>query len=89
MRLLTSKDGDILSYFEKIDESQIGIQAYSLIRNFFDNQEVLADRGKVKEPSPLEPNFDFCKTFKKIRKNSGFHPNLRTADLHDLFFTQP
>ena len=46
MRLLKSKDGDLLSYFDKIDESQNGIEG-SPLNKILDNHEVAANRGKV------------------------------------------
>ena len=48
-------------------------------------QEV--NKGKIKGQLPLENIFGFCKSFKKITKNIGFHIKFRTADLQDIMFT--
>ena len=39
------------------------------------------NKGKIKGQLPLEHIFGFCKTFKKVTKNLGFHITFRTADL--------
>ena len=51
------------------------------------NNHDLANRGKIKGQLPLEHIFGFCKSFKKITKNLGFHIKFRTADLQDIIFT--
>ena len=51
------------------------------------NNHVLANKGKIKGQLPLENIFGFCKSFKKITKNLGFHIKFRTADLQDIIFT--
>ena len=48
-------------------------------------QEV--NKAKNKGQLALENIFRFCKSFKKITKNLGFHITFRTADLHDIIFT--
>ena len=45
------------------------------------------NKGKIKGQLLLENIFRFCKSFKKITKNLGFHIIFRTADLQDIIFT--
>ena len=85
MRVLTSKDGDIISYFDKIDETQINNT--SLKNRLINNHTVAANKGKITDQLPLEHIFGFCKTFKKVTKGLGFHISFKTADLQDLIFT--
>ena len=40
-----------------------------------------ANKGKIKEYLYLEDIFGFCKTFKKVPKNLGFHITFKTSDL--------
>ena len=51
------------------------------------NNHDLADKGKIRGQLKLEDIFGFCRSFKKITKNLGFHIKLRTADLQDIIFT--
>ena len=68
MRGLTSKDGDIISYFVKIDETQIDDTA--LKQRLIENHTIAANKGKITGQLPLEHIFGFCKTFKKNNKRS-------------------
>ena len=55
-----------------------------------DNHNVVGqevNKGKIKGHLPLEHIFGFCKSFRKITKNLGFHISFRTADLQDIIFT--
>ena len=60
MTLSTSKDGELLSYFDKTDETRNGIKGYPLIKILFDIHEVAADRGRVKDHLAIEQIFGFC-----------------------------
>ena len=84
MRVLTSKDGDLMSYFDKIDETQI--DNTSLKQKLITNH-VAADKGKIVGQLPLEHIFGVCKIFKKITKGLGFQLTFKTANLQDLLFT--
>ena len=88
MRVLTSKDGDLLSQFDNINEGNgdADFDSTSLRRMLINNHD-LANKGKIKGQLPLEHIFGFCKSFKKITKNLGFHIKFRTADLQDINFT--
>ena len=45
-----------------------------------------ANKGKIKGHLNLEHIFGFCKTFKKITKNLGFHLTFKMNDLQDFIF---
>ena len=47
MRLLTGEDGCLISYFDEMDETQIGTQGSTLNRGPVDNHENVDKRGKV------------------------------------------
>jgi len=104
MRALTSKAGDLLSQFDKINEEIVlnndgtrdDAGTSDIIRNtclqkmLIDNHNVDGQDvniGKIKAQLSLEHIFGFCKTFKKVTKNLGFHLTFKTADLQDLIYT--
>ena len=92
MRVLFSKDGDLLSQFDNINEGNgdADIDSTSLKKMLIDNHNVVGqevNKGKIKGQLPSENIFGFCKSFKKITKNLGFHIIFRTADLQDIIFT--
>ena len=95
MRVVSSRDGDLLSQFDNIDE-KVGadedattdiIQDTSLHKMLIANHENGPNRGKIKGQLPLEHIFGFCKTFKKVTKNLGFHITFKTANLQDIIYT--
>ena len=90
MRSLTSKDGDLLSHFDNINEGSTAADFSStpIKQMLFDNHTVEVNRGKLKSQLPLEQIFGFCKTFKKISKNLGFHLTLKTNDLKSIISQQ-
>ena len=51
------------------------------------NNHIDANRGKIKGYLYLEDIFGFCRTFKKVTKNLGFHLILKTNDLQDIIYT--
>ena len=59
MRALTSKIGDLLSHFDKIDESEAEIENTSLHHHLFNNHDLPANKGKIKGQLPLEHIFGF------------------------------
>ena len=86
MRLLTSKDSDLSSYFDKNGESVINDD--NPLKNILINSHAIeANKGKIKGHLALENIFGFCKTFKKITKNLGFHLKYKMNDLQDIVFT--
>ena len=66
MTALTSNEGDLLSLFEKIDESEAQIENTSLKHLLIDNHDVAANKGKIKRILILELIFGFCRTIKKM-----------------------
>ena len=84
MGALTSKDGDLLSHFDNTDEIEDGSKNTSL-KQMLINNHTEAERGKIKGHLPLEHMFGFCKTFKKIIKNLGFHLTFRSNDLQEIY----
>ena len=86
MRLLTSKDSDISSYFDKNGESVLD-NDNPLKRILINNHPQEVNKGKIKGHLALEHIFGFCRTFKKITKNLGFHLIFKMNDLQDIIFT--
>ena len=97
MKVLSNKDDDLLSQFGNINENDIPLlerladlptqirstpHQKMLIDNHLD-----ANRGKIKGYLYLEDIFGFCKTFKKVTKNLGFHIMFKTANLQDIIYT--
>ena len=80
IRLLTLKDGDLSSYFDKIDETEAGINNSTLKHMFIDSHSNEENKGKIRANLPLEHIFGFCKTFKKITKGLGFELQLKTSN---------
>ena len=64
MRALTSKDGDLLSQFDKIDESRDEIGNTSLKHHLINNHDVAATK-QIKGHLPLEHIFGFRRLYKK------------------------
>ena len=90
MRAISNKDGDLVSQFDNNNENDIPVlnrladlpvqirdtpHQKTLINNHID-----ANRGKIKGYLYLEDLFGFCKTFKKVTKNLGFHLQFKTND---------
>ena len=88
MRAITSKDADLLSQFNNINEGNgdADFNSTSLKKMLINNHD-LADKGKIKGQLLLEHIFGFCKSFKKVTRNLGFLIKFRTADLQDIIFT--
>ena len=88
MRLLTQKDGDLSSYFDKIDETEAGIAGSTLKHMLIDSHTNDDNRGKIRANLPLEHIFGFCRTFKKITKGLGFELQLKTSnEKQNIFYT--
>ena len=86
MTALTSKDGNLLSHFDDIDETENGSNT-TLLKQMHINNHREANSGRTKGHLALEQIVGFCKTFKKITKNLGFHLSFETNDLQDIIFT--
>ena len=86
MRMITSKDSDLSSYFDKNGESVLD-NDNPLKKILINNHAVEVNKGRIKRQLALENIFGFCKTFKKITKNLGFHLKFKMNDLQDIIFT--
>ena len=97
MRAISNKNGDLLSQFDNINENDIPVlerltdlppqirstpHQKMLINNHTD-----ANKGKIKGYLYLEDIFGFCKSFKKVTQNLGFHLMFKTNDLQDIIYT--
>ena len=90
MRVISDKDGDFFSKFDNFNENDIPVleRLADLLPQFQStphqkmliNNHLDANKGKIKRYLFLEDIFGFCKFFKKVTKNLGFHPMLKTAD---------
>ena len=80
MRLLTQKDRDLSSYFDRIDERVAGIADSTLKHMLIDSHTNEDNKGKIRSYLPLEHIFGFCKTLKKITKGLGFELQLKTSN---------
>ena len=97
MRAISNKDGDFLSQFDNINENDIPVvnRLADLPVQIRDtphqkmliNKHIDANRGKIKGYLYLEDIFGFCKSFKKVTKNLGFHLSFKTNDLQDIIYT--
>ena len=95
LRAISNKDGDLLSQFDNFNENDIPVlnrladlpvQIQSTLhQKMLLNNHTEANRGKIKGYLYLEDIFGFCKTFKKVTKNLGFHLSFKTNDIQDIF----
>ena len=51
------------------------------------NNHTDANKGRIKGYLCLEDIFGFCKTFKKVTKNLGFHLTFKTNDLQNIIYS--
>ena len=97
MKVISNKCDDLLSQFSNINEIDIPllerladlppqIKSTPHQKMLLDNH-IDAKKGKIKGYFYLEDIFEFCKTFKKVTKNLGFHLMLKTNNLQDLIYT--
>ena len=96
MKVISNKDGDLLSQFDNINENVIPVleRLLNLPPQIRDqktpHQKMVIEnhtdaiKGKIKGYLYLEDIFVFCKTFKKVTKNLGFHLMFKTANLQDI-----
>ena len=97
MRAILNKDGHFFSQFDNINVNDIPVlerlanlptqiqstpHQKKLINNYAD-----ANKDEIKGYLYLEDIFGFCKTFKKVTKNLGFHLMFKTNDLQDMIYT--
>ena len=95
MKVISNKDGDLLSQFDntnendipilsRIDDLPIQIRSTPHQKMLIDNH-IDANKGKIKGYLYLEDIFGFCKTFKKVTKNLGFHLMLKQLTYKILY----
>ena len=97
MKAISNKDGDLLSQFDNINENDKPVleQLADLPVQIRDtphqkmliNNHTDANKGKIKGYLYLEDIFGFCKTFKKVTKNLGFHLTFKTNDLQNIIYS--
>ena len=97
MRAISNKDGDLLSQFDNINENDIPIlERYADLppqSRSTPHQKMLIDnhtdvnKGKIEGYLYLEDIFGFCKTFKRLTKNLGFHLTFKTNDLQNIIIS--
>ena len=63
----TSKDGDLSSYFDKINENKINNTTLKEI--IVDNHTIQSNKGKIFGHLSKNYIFAFCKTYNKVTKN--------------------
>ena len=87
-RSLTSKDADLLSHSYNINEGNTVVDFIStpFKQMLIKKHTVEKNNGGNEGQFLLEHIFGFCKTFKTITKNLGFHLTLKTNDLQYIFF---
>ena len=66
MGALTSKDGELKSHLDKIDEFEAHLVKTSLNHILIKNHDIAANKAKVKEQIPLEHIVDFAKLLKTL-----------------------
>ena len=97
MRVISNKDGDLLSQFDNINGNDIPVleklanlppQIVSTPhQKMLINKHSDAKTGKIKGYLYLEDIFGFCKTFRKVTKNIGFQKMFKTKDLQNIIYT--
>ena len=97
MKVISFKDGDLLSQFDNINENDIPLleRTADLPPQFRStpHQKMLIDnhtdanKGKIEGSFYLEDIFGFCKIFRKVTKNLGFHLMLKTNDVRGIIYT--
>ena len=100
MRAISNKDGDLLTQFDNINENGIPVLNRltdlpvqirdTLHQKMLINNHTDANKGKINGYLYLEDIFGFCKTFKKVTKDLGFHlsfKSFKTNNLQDIIYT--
>ena len=97
MKSISNEVDDLLSQFDNTNENDIPMlerlaDLPPQIR-FITHQRMLIDnhtdanKGKIKGYLYLEDIFGFCKTFKKVTNNLGFHLTFNTNDLQNIIYS--
>ena len=90
MRVLITKDGDLLSQLDNINENDILVLERlanlppqigdTLHQKMLTNNHTDPNKGKIKGYLYLEDTFGFFKIFRKVTRNLGFHIIFKTKD---------
>ena len=67
MRLSTIKDGNLISCFGKIDETEGGFFGASLKQTLIINHDLESNKRRISGPLALDYIFCFCETLKKYK----------------------
>ena len=86
MRLLIQKNGELSSYFDKIDETETSITKSLLKRRLFDSHTKDVNKVKGRAQVPLEHLFGYCKTLIIITEDLGFELHLKTSHEKQIIF---
>ena len=86
MRLLTSKDKDLSSYFAEIKGKNFIDTLWKQI--LIDIDKTQANKQKILGILQFQQFFEFCKTFKKVPKVLGFHLTFKTTVLQKTVYTR-
>ena len=81
MRFLTSQDSDLFAYFDKSRENPL--KDNNVLKPILNNNHAPANKGKIRGQLAFEHVFRFCRRFKNITKNLGFHITFKTANQQD------
>ena len=96
MKVVSNKIDDLVSQFGNINENDIHLlerladlppQIRTTPHQKMLNNHTDPNKRKMKGYLYLENIFGFCKTFKKVTKNLGFHIMFKTANLQDIIYT--
>ena len=79
MRAISNKKGDLLSQFDNINENDIPI-----LERLADLPPEIRSTPHLEGYPYLEDIFGFCRTFKKVTENLGFHLRFKTIDLQNI-----
>ena len=90
MKVISNKDGDLLSQIDNIKENDIPIFSRFIglppqisstpYQKMLIDNHIDANKGKIKGSLFLEDVFGFCKTFEKVTRNLVFHLMLKTKN---------
>ena len=87
MRLLTIKDGYIISDFVKIDDAEAEVQKTSLKHIPINNHTVAGNKGKKKVSIIPWKYFSVLSSIQKSTEQLCICLTFKTADLQDIFYT--
>ena len=88
LRLLTQKDGDLSSYFDKIDETQAGITNSTLKHLLIDSHNNEDNKGRIRANLPLDYIFGFCRTFLKNNERLRIRTSIEIVKRKTKYYIQ-